>query len=132
MPFFIVGDGAFTLKLCLMKPFFKRHLIDEERIYNYRLSRARRIVENAFGILAHSYQCLLTTMRQIPSTIVSIVLACICLYKLMRIRYPGQQNADIDQEDNNHNVIAGAWRADNPLVGIFSQRGNRMTVAAKL
>lgn len=131
MPFFIVGDDAFALRTWLMKPFSKRNLTDIERIFNYRLSRARRIVENAFGILAHRYQCLLTTLRQKPPTVVSIVLACICLHNLMRVRYPAQQNADVDQEDQDHNVAPGAWRQNNPLVGIYGARGNRMTVAAK-
>ena len=131
MPFFIVADDAFALRTWLMKPFSKRHLSQEERIFNYRLSRARRIVENAFWILAHRYQCLLTTMRQKPSTVVLIVTACVCLHNLMRLRYPAQQNADIDQEDQRHNVIPGAWRVNNPLVGAYGERGNRMTVAAK-
>ncbi len=130
-PFFIVGDDAFALRTYLMKPFSKRDLTMAERIFNYRLSRARRIVENAFGILAHRFRCLLTTLRQRPETVGAIVLACVCLHNLMRMRYPGQQNADVDQEDEQHNVVPGAWRDSNPLVGILGQRGNRQTVAAK-
>jgi len=131
MPYFISADDAFALKTWLMKPFALRHLTDTERIFNYRLSRARRIVENAFGILAHRFQCLLTTMKQKPSTVTCIILACVCLHNLMRLRYPRQQNQDIDQEDQNHNIVPGTWRRNNPLVTIRGTRGNRMTVAAK-
>ncbi len=28
-------------------------------------------------------------------------------------------------------MVPGAWRMNNPLVGIFGVRGNRMTTAAK-
>ncbi len=133
MPYFIVADDAFALRSWLMKPFSKRFLTLDERIFNYRLSRARRIVENAFGILAHRFQCLLTTMRQTPQTVTSIVLACICLHNLMRLRYPAEQNQDVDQEDQHHNIVPGAWRLNQPLLDFQPRgvRGNRITVLAK-
>lgn len=55
VPFFLVGDDAFGLRRWMMKPYSKREMTPGERIFNYRLSRARRIVENAFGILANRY-----------------------------------------------------------------------------
>lgn len=51
--YYIVGADAFTLKEWLMKPYPKINLTREQCIYNYRLSRTRMIVENAFGILAN-------------------------------------------------------------------------------
>ncbi|KAF2883615.1 hypothetical protein ILUMI_22549 [Ignelater luminosus] len=56
MPYVIVGDEAFPLKRYLMRPFPKtgRRLSGAERIFNYRPSRSKNTVENAFAILANA------------------------------------------------------------------------------
>ena len=45
VPFYFIGDDAFPLDKRILKPFAPRKpkkLTNEERIFNYRLSRARR------------------------------------------------------------------------------------------
>ena len=112
MPYFFIGDDAFALKWWLMKPYSRRNMTHQQAIYNYRCSRARRVVENAFGILANRFQCLLGTMQQMPDAVQDIVLACVYLHNLMRTRYPLLQNELVDREDERHALVPGQWRED--------------------
>jgi hypothetical protein len=119
VPYFLIGDDAFALRKTMMKPFGNRGLTNEERIFNYRLSRARRVVDNAFGILANRFQVLLTTMQHHPSTVKLIVVACMVLHNMMRIRYPGLQNQQLDRAENqNRQLVLGAWRQGLNLTDI--------------
>ncbi|XP_025263215.1 putative nuclease HARBI1 [Camponotus floridanus] len=57
LPYCLVGDEAFPLKSYLLRPYPGRGgLTPEQDIYNYRLSRARRITENTFGIIASQWR----------------------------------------------------------------------------
>ena len=63
-PYYIVGDNAFGINKSLMNKFSIRNMEHHERILHYRLSRARRVVENAFGILVYKFSVLKLTMNQ--------------------------------------------------------------------
>lgn len=132
IPYFLIGDDAFPLRTYMMKPYSHRFLTRDERIYNYRCSRARRVVENAFGILAMRFRCLLTTMGLQPANVTRVVKACITLHNIMRIRYPGLQNADLDREDDNGQLVPGAWRDEAVMQDVQAEgRGPKMTQAGK-
>ena len=80
---YFVCDDAFPLGLNLMKPYSKSQLSEEKRIYNYRLSRARRVSENAFGILAARFRVLYTMMCLDPRKARYVVLACCTLHNML-------------------------------------------------
>ena len=113
VPYFLVGDDAFSLRTYLMKPYGAKNLSRQQRIFNYRLSRARRVVENAFGILVNRFQVLLTTMSHHADTARLIVKACILLHNVMRSRYPVLQNRMIDAQERR--LQPGEWRAGQNL-----------------
>ena len=53
---YVVVDDAFPLKTYMMKPYVFKNLCTEKKVFNYHLSRARHVVENAFGILANRFR----------------------------------------------------------------------------
>ena len=60
VPYFIVGDDAFPLHNWWMKLYSHKNLSRSERLFNYHLLHARRVVKNVFGILANHWHCLLS------------------------------------------------------------------------
>ena len=61
----LIGDEAFALKPYLMRPFPYRQsrLNPRKENYNIRLCKARRVVENAFGILVQKWRIFLDQLQ---------------------------------------------------------------------
>lgn len=138
----LIGDSAFALQPNFMKPFSKNDEISCRRcrIFNYRLCRARRVVENAFGILSSRFRVLLTTMNLSIENVNRVVMACIILHNLLRASSSsssGYLYNDVDRENiNTGRFVQGAWRLNRPstiLDSINSSRSsNRYTDDAKV
>jgi hypothetical protein len=101
-----------------MKPFSRTNLNHESRVFNYRLSRARRIVENAFGILAARWRIFLRPMLIQPDKASLVTMTAILLHNYLRSfdevtdpsdRYITPLLADLEIDDGV--VIQGEWRA---------------------
>lgn len=125
LPYFFLGDDAFPLNERLMKPYTPpkgKQLTQEERIFNYRLSRARRCVENAFGILCSRFYCLARTMFCSPSKAQKIIAACCYLHNfLMRVnRNDYSPPYYEDTYDSFGQLINGGFRANIPQNSMFN------------
>ena len=133
-PYCIVGDDAFPLGVNLMKPFSQRGLHDEERIFNYRLSRARRVSENAFGIMANRWRVFLGAIHLEPEAATNVILAGVILHNFLRRRTPDTYipPGALDEELEDHTFMPGAWRADPPLQSWTTTGARNWTALAKL
>ena len=138
VPFVVVADDAFPLKAHIMKPYSQRGLDMSKRIFNYRLSRARRVVENAFGILANRFRVYESAFPLLPEKVEKIVLATCVLHNFLRSKSSARAiytPPDIlDREDpKTHEVRGGSWResSSNGMVAVARQSGNRPPTAAK-
>jgi len=115
---FLVGDDAFVLKTWLIKPLDLRNMTDSQRAFNYRISRARRVVENAFGITADRFRCFLTTMPHQPDRVTTIALSCCVLHNLLRLSKPNSE-LPVDKENpDTHELVPGIWRKNSELPGM--------------
>jgi hypothetical protein len=128
----IIGDDAFPMGMNMMKPYPHRRLEKENRIFNYRLSRARRVVENAFGILANRFRVFLTTIKLSPDIVTDLVLATSCLHNYMVEINKHTYTSVRDVEDVvNHTFTGGEWRKDPPLTGLAPALGKNPPRSAK-
>ncbi|KAG5885393.1 hypothetical protein JTB14_002790 [Gonioctena quinquepunctata] len=109
IPFVIAADAAFPLTTHIMKPYPFRKLTNKQRIFNYRLSRARRVVENAFGILVNRFRCLLHVSALRPEKAKIITKACCALHNFfsqeMTTHYTGKDPAE--EIDNRYTFVYG-------------------------
>lgn len=86
VPFVIVGDEAFPSEEHLVRPYPGDNLTMEERVFNYRLSRARRVSENAFGILANRWRLYHRKIPLQPENVDKVVKATCVLHNMLQRR----------------------------------------------
>ena len=78
----LLGDSAFPFLPWLMKPYGNAILTNEQCYFNYRLSRARMVVEGAFGQLKGRWRILLRKNECCSETLKLMSLACIILHNI--------------------------------------------------
>lgn len=119
LPFVFVADDAFPLQRHIMKPFAHRQQSTRERIFSYRVSRARRTVENAFGMLANRFRIFLSPINLPPDKVEMLVLACTSLHNFLRrdnVNKYMQSEASLVSEDVSEGTIYPSKRRTQSLL----------------
>jgi len=134
LSYHMLADEAFPLRNDLLKPYPARHLTKEQRIFNYRLSRARRVVENAFGILSNRFRVFLTTIELAPEKVKFVVMAACVLHNYLLATcdtsyiVPGL----CDREDpESHTLVLGKWNSQQQLQSTGLPHNNNPKMSAK-
>ena len=126
------------LSLTMLRPFPRRNDLNlYQLIFNYRLSRARGVIENTFGILASRFRIfrrfiIVKTEKIKYITKADVILHNFLMRKSARNMYcpPGY----VDQKTSQR-LSPGSWRNEpteiQGLVGLIAQGSNNSARAAK-
>lgn len=114
LPYVILSDEAFALTTNVMKPYSGTHDVgSKERVFNYRLSRARRIVENVFGISSAVFRVLRKPLLLEPERAQIVVMAIVHLHNFLRQSKTSKNiynpPGTFDREEEGQ-IIHGSWR----------------------
>lgn len=119
-PFFFAADAAFPLHPNIMRPYPGSFLDERKNIFNMRLSRTRRSIENTFGILAQRWRRLRNPIIGNEETCELIIMATVVLHNFLQ---KGEEDMEpqerrysptgfVDWEDEQGNLHPGKWRLD--------------------
>lgn len=104
LPHFLIGDEAFPLSAHMMKPYSRRSQLDRQmEIFYYRLCRARRVAENAFGLLSQIFRVFYTPIAISPDTCTDLILVACCLHNLLRDGYLEDNSRPFYSRDETQN-----------------------------
>lgn len=105
-PYYFVADNAFPLKRNILRPYPLRNICNKKRIFNYRLSRGRKNIECAFGMMTQKFQVLMTPIRCKNYDTINNIIKCVCvLHNFIRksegVDYEINQTEDRNNADDN-------------------------------
>ncbi|XP_067947142.1 uncharacterized protein [Watersipora subatra] len=114
IPYYLVGDEIFPLTSWLMKPWPGKNLSQEQQVFNYRLSRSRRTIENTFGILCARWRIFRRPIHAKLDLVDLIVQACVCLhnYLMLTDNASYKPTGFVDSYSDTGDLIEGDWRKE--------------------
>ena len=103
-----------------MRPFARHGLTKERHIFNYRLSRARRVVENAFRILANRWRLYNCCINLNPDNVTTVIKVTVVLHNILTLP---NDTVHTDVVDNRAEIHDDAFQD-------LARQGNRPATAA--
>ncbi|XP_072254366.1 uncharacterized protein [Pyxicephalus adspersus] len=86
MPYVFVADEAFGLSETILRPYPTRNITPIRKIFNYRLIRARRMIDGAFGILASKWRVFYAPIQLEANFVEDIIKAACVLHNVVLLR----------------------------------------------
>ncbi|CAB3987398.1 Hypothetical predicted protein [Paramuricea clavata] len=117
-PYVFAADDAFSLKTYMLKPYPGGISELSQRIYNYRVCRAQRVIENTFGIMATRFRVYRRPIIASVDIARNVVKATIALHNFLIITQRSQDMYNYcprnfpDQNGTRGRIIPGQWRQE--------------------
>lgn len=97
-PYYFIGDNGFPLKPYIMTPYPRSTSLSmTEKIFNARLSHARRVIECSFGILVRKWQLFEKPIAFKLETTEQIIMAMACIHNFLIT-----SEMDLPSEERNY------------------------------
>jgi len=89
-----------------MKPYSRKSSRDDstKMVFNYRLSRARRVTENAFGLLSQVFRVFYHPIKLEMSTCDDLVWVACILHNMLRDGYLENNKRPYYEYDHDHDL----------------------------
>ncbi|XP_065657974.1 uncharacterized protein LOC136082495 [Hydra vulgaris] len=137
LPYVFVADDAFGLKRHMMKPYAFKNLLIDKFVFNYRLSRARRVVENAFGIASSRFRVFHKPIIANVENVIAITKAVVALHHFLMTENINNNNnycpSNYVDQDGPNRLQLGDWRKKAPTVNglVINSKSNNYSDTAK-
>ncbi|XP_040178942.1 putative nuclease HARBI1 [Rana temporaria] len=95
LPHVLVADEAFGLSHHVLRPYARQNLTTPKKIFNYRLSRARRLIECTFGILSGKWRIFHSAIQLSVENAQLAIQACCVLHNVIREK----EGISVEEED---------------------------------
>ena len=99
-PYVFVADDAFAMNEHILRSYSGHQLSQKQRVFNYRLCRARRYVECAFGILSNKWRIFHRPIDVSEAFARNIVKACVILHNVVRKRDGYRTDDEVIRKDS--------------------------------
>ena len=120
VPYVLLGDEAFPLRFDLMRPFARHGLTNERHIFNYSLSRARRVVEMLLVYWPTNGRLYNHHIYLNPDNVTTVVKATVVLHNILTLP---NDKVHTDVVDNRAEIHDDAFQD-------LARQGNWPAIAA--
>jgi len=110
------GDSAYPLQSWLMKPFVHNSgLTGSQRNFNYRICRARIVVENAFGHLKARWRRVLKRNDMHTDNIPHVIAAVCVLHNICEVHHEHFNDAWLQNSDGEYDQTSTVATRDTSV-----------------